>query len=411
MDITLKKILVVNYIEDEKFEFILGYDFIRDFDVEIEENEDIHDKQLLHRLKFTVQLNEIGEINEFDEPDYTYDNFDDEAISTISSISAGSSNIRNKRDDFAAYASDDNDTEPNRDTNYDVNSSTSASENSEAKKETTKEFQDNARIQNNSCTKYYYMIAAFMLFCGLISMSDEHCNYKHQSKEHHLIFKDKIDWLEKEIASIQLIRININGSCLNVLESSPLNYLVQISDKVNQISTSYKFLLKHYGTNLWIQRERYIKDLKTIVEPPSSIWSLIFFINQREQRENKINELFLSNSKNDKNKIIFSSRMEVIYVESINMIDYIKKVQSSKKVSGDKTLNCLNHLMTELQCIKFNINELRAKNIIINHIFMKLKDDIIRILEKRDFNDDEIEIINHLLEYEQINRNLFLKLY
>lgn len=70
MSITLKKILVVNYIEgedDEKFGFILGNDFIRDFDVEIE---DVHDKQLLRQLKFTVQLNEIDELN------YIHNNFD-----------------------------------------------------------------------------------------------------------------------------------------------------------------------------------------------------------------------------------------------------------------------------------------------------------------------------------------------
>ncbi|POG65110.1 hypothetical protein GLOIN_2v1669407, partial [Rhizophagus irregularis DAOM 181602=DAOM 197198] len=67
------------------------------------------------------------------------------------------------------------------------------------------------------------------------------------------------------------------------------------------IRASYKSLLKYYGNDLWTQRERHIKDIKTIVEFSPSDW-LLFFINQRKKRIDYINKLFLSISENDKNE-------------------------------------------------------------------------------------------------------------
>ncbi|RIA83680.1 hypothetical protein C1645_833433 [Glomus cerebriforme] len=60
LDLSLKKILIVNEVEneedDEKLGFRLGNDFLKEFDAEIE---DVDGENLLHRLKFTVQLKEI----------------------------------------------------------------------------------------------------------------------------------------------------------------------------------------------------------------------------------------------------------------------------------------------------------------------------------------------------------------
>lgn len=201
-----------------------------------------------------------------------------------------------------------------------------------------------------------------------------------------------------------------NKRCLNELKrKSPIYDLEPISDNMYNIRTSYKSLLKYYGNDLWTQRERHIKDIKTIVEFSPSDW-LLFFINQRKKRIDHINKLFLSISENDKNEN-FVNMMEDIHIELINIIDDIKKVQFEleKQQSEDNIFNCLDLLMIELNYTKLYTEKLREKNIIINHIFMKLKVDIIKILEKRNFNNDEIEIINHFLEQEQINRNIFLE--
>ncbi|PKC07147.1 hypothetical protein RhiirA5_500870 [Rhizophagus irregularis] len=415
MDITLKKILVVNYIEGDD-EFILGNDFIRDFDVEIE---DVYDKQLLRQLKFTVQLNEIDEYIHND-----FDNINDEATS---SISAGSNAVRKRRmkeknvDDLThhddAYASSaDNVAEQNNN----INSRTSRTS-------TLKNFVETVR---NTFTKHYYcMIVAFIIFLGTISsIPDERCKYsidrtnwitnedcevKCLSKAYHLIFKDDVDWLitlENDAASLNTSLTSTNERCLNKLKrKSPIYDLELISDNMYNIRASYKSLLKYYGNDLWTQRERHIKDIKTIVEFSPSDW-LLFFINQRKKRIDYINKLFLSISENDKNEN-FVNMMEDIHIELINIIDDIIKVQFEleKQQSEDNIFDCLDLLMTELNYAKLYTEKLREKNIIINHIFMKLKVDIIKILEKRNFNNDEIEIINHFLEQEQINRNIFLE--
>lgn len=177
---------------------------------------------------------------------------------------------------------------------------------------------------------------------------------------------------------------------------------------MNNIRTSYKSLLKYYGNDLWTQRERHIKDIKTIVEFSPSDW-LLFFRNQRRKREDNINKLFLSISKNDKNEN-FVNMMEDIHIKFIKTIDGIKKVQSEwVKPRDDMIFICLSLLMIELNFTKLYTEKLREKNILINYSFMKLKNDIIKILKNRNFNNDEIEIINHFLEQEQINRITFLK--
>jgi hypothetical protein len=82
--ITLKKVLVLKYIEDEyedeRFGFILGNDFMKEFDVGFDNIRGKKGKRLLRRLKFTIQLNEIDEINEVDD---IYDNFDSKNIYTL----------------------------------------------------------------------------------------------------------------------------------------------------------------------------------------------------------------------------------------------------------------------------------------------------------------------------------------
>ncbi|CAG8595993.1 13345_t:CDS:2 [Rhizophagus irregularis] len=381
MDITLKKILVVNYIEGDD-EFILGNDFIRDFDVEIE---DVYDKQLLRQLKFTVQLNEID--------DYIHNDFDNINDEATSSISAGSNAVRKRRmkeknvDDLThhddAYASSaDNVAEQNNN----INSRTSRTISS---------------IPDERC-KYSIDRTNWI--------TNEDCEVKCLSKAYHLIFKDDVDWLitlENDAASLNTSLTSTNERCLNKLKrKSPIYDLELISDNMYNIRASYKSLLKYYGNDLWTQRERHIKDIKTIVEFSPSDW-LLFFINQRKKRIDYINKLFLSISENDKNEN-FVNMMEDIHIELINIIDDIKKALE-KQQSEDNIFDCLDLLMTELNYAKLYTEKLREKNIIINHIFMKLKVDIIKILEKRNFNNDEIEIINHFLEQEQINRNIFLE--
>ncbi|GBC40585.2 hypothetical protein GLOIN_2v438725 [Rhizophagus irregularis DAOM 181602=DAOM 197198] len=374
-EINYDDIKVVNYIEGDD-EFILGNDFIRDFDVEIE---DVYDKQLLRQLKFTVQLNEID--------DYIHNDFDNINDEATSSISAGSNAVRKRRmkeknvDDLThhddAYASSaDNVAEQNNN----INSRTSRTISS---------------IPDERC-KYSIDRTNWI--------TNEDCEVKCLSKAYHLIFKDDVDWLitlENDAASLNTSLTSTNERCLNKLKrKSPIYDLELISDNMYNIRASYKSLLKYYGNDLWTQRERHIKDIKTIVEFSPSDW-LLFFINQRKKRIDYINKLFLSISENDKNEN-FVNMMEDIHIELINIIDDIKKALE-KQQSEDNIFDCLDLLMTELNYAKLYTEKLREKNIIINHIFMKLKVDIIKILEKRNFNNDEIEIINHFLEQEQIN--------
>jgi hypothetical protein len=203
-------------------------------------------------------------------------------------------------------------------------------------------------------------------------------------------------------------RGNTNDKCLDVLKKSSLiqDYnLEQIPINVNNIRNSYKSLLKYFGNDLWKQREDHIKDIKAIVEP-SLLSSIIY---QRKRKVDDINKLFLSISENVKDKT-FVNMMEDIFTNLIIVINYIKKVQPKwwKNSNEDEFFNCLNLFMEELNYIKIYTGKFRKKNTLINHIFMKLKDDIIRIIKERDFNYDEIEIINNFLSLEHINRRRFL---
>ncbi|GBB91471.1 hypothetical protein RclHR1_01880002 [Rhizophagus clarus] len=415
MNITLKKVLVIkNYIDDnddENFGFILGTDFMKEFDVEIEDVHDVYDERSLHRLKFTIQLNDIDDINEMD-----YNNFE--------SVKDDAKSISSFVDDFtyegaAAYAStsknlkvkkktatfrkkfkDNARTQDNTHGNSSIQDNTN--KNSSTRDYTNESFstQDNKQENSSTCTKYYYMIAAFILFLGFIGSIFNDNKYQ---KECLLIFEDKIDWLiileEGIIPKTSLPRIYTNKSCLNVLNKSSLfqsNDLKPITDNVVYLRALHKLILDNYGNDLWELRERHIKDIKTISNT---------ILNQHQSFLSISKSYSISKNYKIKNLI---KKMKDIRITLTILIDSIKKAQSKWEKPSPGEVNCLNLLMAELTYIESYTEELREKIPIIDHVFMKLKDDIIRILKERDFGYYEIKIINRYLGLVQTFRRSYL---
>jgi hypothetical protein len=177
--------------------------------------------------------------------------------------------------------------------------------------------------------------------------------------------------------------------------------------------------LDYYGNTLWELKELNIK--KVLLVKTNSLLDQLF---SSDQSEDKINETeFISYySLLDRYFDKFSNKEDFLQ-QLTNMEKLLNQLQKNFKIifnniSNDdgtykkffKTISkIISDNLKNLQNTKFKLKKLKENNIVIGYIFMKLKDDFVRILKYRDFNYNEYEQISSYLSTIKYSRKKFLR--
>ncbi|GBB86115.1 hypothetical protein RclHR1_12580003 [Rhizophagus clarus] len=369
-DITLKKILVVKEIEgedkDERIEFRLGNDFLKEFDAEVEE---VGNEILLHRLKFTVQLKGIKDSKS--------------SSSVIGSIKS----IKDKKKFKESFSYYDN------------------------------------YLSMIAIIAFATFLSAFVL--NMKSFEDESPIFEDKIKL--LIDLEKeinsfnISLNELKQSEISIIDLTRNSNKVLTSNRKILINTLNLQELTSKTRISYEMSLDYYGNTLWKLKELNIK--KVLFDKTDSLFDRLFSFIFME-REYEINETEFGSYYSLLNRYLdkFSNKEDFLQ-QITNMEKGLNQLQKNFKnvlndISNDdgtykKFFETVSTIIFDnfknLQSIKFKLKKLKENNIVIGYIFIKLKEDFARILKDRSFNHDEYEQIHSYLSTIRYNREKFLR--
>ncbi|RIA88940.1 hypothetical protein C1645_825568 [Glomus cerebriforme] len=188
-----------------------------------------------------------------------------------------------------------------------------------------------------------------------------------------------------------------------------------------KVRISYDNSLDYYGNTLWKLKEL---NIEKVLKNNSLIDQIFSFLssNQREERinENEFDTYYLLLNrflKTFSNQNDFLQQL-TITEEKLNQLQeqfnsQFNNISNDHDGTYEKFFKIVSVIISNniknLKDIKLKLEKLKENNIVIGYIFMKLKQDFIRILKDRNFNNIEYEQISTYLNIIRYNRERFLK--
>lgn len=226
-----------------------------------------------------------------------------------------------------------------------------------------------------------------------------------------------------ELKQTEISIIDLTRDSNKVLTSNRkiLINTLNLQELTSKTRISYEMSLDYYGNTLWKLKELNIKKVRLDKSDSlqDKLFSFIFM-----ERDYEINETEFVSYYSLLNRYLdkFSNKEDFLQ-QLTNMEKGLNQLQKNFKNIFNDILNddgtyekffetisiIIFDNFKNLQNIKFKLKKLKENNIVIGYIFMKLKDDFVRILKDRDFNHDEYEQINSYLSTIRYNREKFLR--